>query len=176
MGPGGGHKIIGMESSSTPSDPVGNSNRMVLIILGSLVAVIVLGLIIFFATRTSPEQKALEAVCGARANIETRVNNISQTTIENFTLDAFKEDIEGIRRDVQTISENEEKVKPDRRKNLETANAAFKNELLTTLKTLGTSLSLKNAEIKLTNAAEQLVESYRENLEPIDCTGVNISK
>lgn len=164
-----------MEASAPPPNPVGRSNKIVFIILGSVLAVIVLGLIIFFATRTSEQEKALQAVCKARADISTRVDRLSQTTVTNFTVQSFKADIEGISADVSTIKDNEAKLGIDRKAQIKAANAQFKNDLTTTLKSLGTSLSVENAQTKLREAGQQLVDSYKQSLAPVDCTGVDIS-
>ncbi|MBJ7459130.1 MAG: hypothetical protein JHD02_08085 [Thermoleophilaceae bacterium] len=164
-----------MEASAPQPDPVSKSNKTVLIVLGSLLVVIVLGLIVYFVTRESEEEKALTAVCTARADIQKRVESLASTNITNFTLNGFKENVSGISNDVATIRDNQSKVNPDRKAELQAANQQFETAVTDTLKSLGTSLSLENAQDKLKSAGQELVNSYKETLEPVDCSGVDIS-
>lgn len=167
-----------MEASTpTPSpsstDPVAKSNKTVMIILGSILLVVVLGIVVYFVTRTSEQDKALQAVCTARQDIKTRIDRLASTNVANFTLNGFKADVNGIAEDLQTIKANQDKLEPNRKQQIQTANSQFGSAVTSTLKSLGTSLSLENAQSKLTQAGKQLVNSYQQSLEPIDCSGVD---
>lgn len=164
-----------MEASTPSSDPVAKSNRTVFIVLGSLLVVIILGLVVFFVTRESEEEKALQAVCSSRADIQKRVESLASTNVTNFTLNGFKENVQGISNDVATIRENESKLNPNRKQEIQAANQQFEDAVTTSLKGLGTSLSLSNVQDKLKTAGEDLVNSYKTTLEPVDCSGVDIS-
>lgn len=164
-----------MEASTPPADPVAKSNRTVLLVLGSLLVVILLGLVVFFVTRESEEEKALQAVCSSRADIQKRVESLASTNVTNFTLNGFKENVQGISNDVATIRKNESKLHPDRKQEIQAANQQFEDAVTTSLKSLGTSLSLSNVQDKLKTAGEDLVNSYKTSLEPVDCSGVDIS-
>jgi hypothetical protein len=164
-----------MEASTPQPAAVGNSNKTVFVVVGSLLVVVVLGLIVYFATRQSEEDKALQAVCTSRADIQKRVGALASTTVTNFTLNGFKENVQGIANDVSTIRTNQAKLKPDRKQEIQAANQAFESSVTTTLKSLGTSLSISNAQAKLKTAGEQLVNSYKQTLQPVDCSGVDIS-
>lgn len=163
-----------MEASTPQPDPVAKSNKTVFIVIGSLLVVIVLGLVVFFATRQSEEDKALQAICTSRADIQKRVESLASTTVTNFTLNGFKENVQAISNDVSTIRTNQSKVKPDRKQEIQAANQAFETAVTSTLKSLGTSLSISNAQDKLKTAGEQLISSYKTTLEPVDCSGVDI--
>lgn len=162
-----------MEASQPTPDPVAKSNKTVAIVLGSVLLVVVLGLVVFFVTRTSEEEKALQAVCTAREDIQTRVENLASTTVTNFTVDGFKEDVNGIANDLKTIKNNEAKLKPDRKQQIQQANEQFGSEVSSTLRSLGTSLSIDNAQEKLKSAGQELVQTYKQTLEPVDCSGVD---
>jgi uncharacterized protein HemX len=164
-----------MEASTPQPDPVAKSNKTVFIVIGSLLVVIILGLVVFLATRQSEEDKALQAVCSSRADIQKRVESLASTTVTNFTLNGFKENVQGISNDVSTIRTNQSKLKPDRKQEIQAANQAFESAVTSTLKGLGTSLSISNAQDKLKTAGEQLVSSYKTTLEPVDCSGVDTS-
>jgi hypothetical protein len=151
------------------------SNRKVLpLIIGSLIAVIVLGAVVYFATRTSKEDEALQAVCGARADIKSRVTDLASTTITNFTLEGFKENVSGITNDVGVIRAAQADLKPNRKAEIQAANQQFESAITTTLKSLGTSLSITNAQEKLKTAGQELISTYKETLAPVDCSGVDV--
>lgn len=164
-----------MEASAPAPDPVAKSNKTVFIVLGSLLVVIILGLVVFFVTRESEEEKALQAVCSSRADIQKRVESLASTNVTNFTLNGFKENVQGISNDVATIRENQDKLNPNRKQEIQAANQQFEEAVTTSLKSLGTSLSLSNVQDKLKTAGEDLVNSYKTTLEPVDCSGVDIS-
>lgn len=163
-----------MEASAPQGDPVAGSNRIAWIIVGSLFVVVALGLIVYFATRESPEEKALQAVCTARADIEARVESLASTTVTNFTLNGFKENVNGIASDLKTIKDNQANLEPNRKQQIQQANQQFEQEVTSTLKSLGTSLSIDNAQQKLETAGRQLIDSYKQTLKPVDCSGVDI--
>ena len=162
-----------MEASTPQPDPVSKSHKTVFLVLGSLLVVIILGLVVFFVTRQSEEEKALQAVCTSRADIQKRVESLASTTVTNFTLNGFKENVQGISNDVSTIRTNQPKLKENRKQEIQAANQAFETAVTTTLKSLGTSLSVSNAQEKLKTAGLQLVSSYKETLQPVDCSGVD---
>ena len=164
-----------MEASTPQPDPVAKSNRTVFIVIGSLLVVVLLGLLVFFLTRESEEDKALQAVCTSRADIQKRVESLASTNVTNFTLNGFKENVQGISNDVSTIRSNQSKLNPDRKQEIQAANQQFETAVTTALKGLGTSLSLSNVQDKLKTAGQELVSSYKSTLEPVDCSGVDIS-
>lgn len=145
------------------------------IVLGSILVVVALGLIVFFATRQSEEEKALQAVCKSRADIQLRVDELASTTLTNFSVASFKENVEGISNDVSTIRTNSDKLNPNRKQELQQANQEFETTVVSTLKGLGTVNSVSDAQDKLESAGQQLVDSYKQTLAPVDCSGVDIS-
>ena len=164
-----------MEASTPQPDPVAKSNRTVFIVIGSILVVVLLGLLVFFLTRESEEEKALQAVCTSRADIQKRVESLASTNVTNFTLNGFKENVQGISNDVSTIRSNQSKLNPDRKQEIQAANQQFETAVTTALKGLGTSLSLSNVQDKLKTAGQELVNSYKTTLEPVDCSGVDTS-
>lgn len=164
-----------MEASAPHPDPVAKSNKTVFVVLGVVLLLVVIGVVAYLATRTSEEEKALQAVCTSRADIQKRVDSLASTSPATFTLDQFKSDISGIQNDLKTIKANEDKLNPDRKQEIQQANEAFKNAVTSTVSGIGTSISVSNAKETLTNAGKQLVESYKVTLSPVDCTGVDTS-
>jgi flagellar basal body-associated protein FliL len=164
-----------MEASAPEPNPVAKSNKTVLIVLGSILAVVAIGLVVFFATRTSKEEKALQAVCTARADIKTQVNNLASTNVSNFTVNGFKASVNSIRADLQTIKDNQADLGKDRKAEIQQANSQFTSSVTSTLKSLGTSLSINNAQDKLKQVGQGLISAYQSSLEPVDCTGVKLN-
>jgi flagellar basal body-associated protein FliL len=165
-----------MEAASPTPDPVTKSNKTVLIVLGSILLVVVLGLAVFFATRSSAEEKALQAACTARADIADRVESLASTSITNFTVNGVKNDVTAIYSDLKTIQANESKLHKNRRQEFKQANQEFATAIKSTLSDLGTNLSIDNAADKLATAGKELISSYKETLEPVDCSGVKLDR
>jgi flagellar basal body-associated protein FliL len=153
--------------------PESKSNKTVFIVVGGLLLVAVLAVAVYFLTKESKEEKALQAVCGARQDIKAKVVSLATTTPQTFTLEKFKSDVTGITDDLETIKTNEAKLKPNRKQEIQAANEQFKDALTTTITGLGTSISVKNAKTKFAEAGQELITSYKNTLEPVDCTGVD---
>lgn len=164
-----------VEASATTPDPVKTSNRRVLYFFLAVIAVAIVVVAVLLLTKKSDSEKALEAVCTSRADIQKRVNSLASTSITNFTVNGFKENISGIQTDVNTIKNNENKLNPNRKAEINAANTAFTNSLKSTASNLGANLSLTNAKDKISTAGEQLVQSYKTTLQPVDCDGVDTS-
>ena len=101
--------------------------------------------------------------------------DLASTTVSNFTLNGFKENVNGISNDVSVIRDNQAELRPDRKQQIQAANQKFESAVTSSLQSLGTSLSLANAQDKLKTAGQQLVNTYRATLAPVDCSGVDIS-
>jgi hypothetical protein len=164
-----------MEASGPTPDPVKKSNKIVFYVLGAVLAIVIVVAAVLLLTKQSESEKALAAVCTSRADIEKRVNSLASTSITNFTVNGFKENINGIQTDLNTIKDNQSKLEPNRKAQIEAANTAFTNSLKSTASDLGTSLSVSNAKAKITAAGQQLVASYKSTLQPVDCNGVDTS-
>lgn len=164
-----------MEASTPAPDPVSSSNRKVFIGLGVLVLAIAIVAAVVLLTQESEEEKALTAVCEARQNIKENVDELASLSVTNFTVNGFRESIDEIRKDVDTIKVNRDKLNPDRKQEVEQANDAFQTSLTNTLKGLGTDISLDNAKTKVTEAASQLATAYQSAYGPVDCSGVDVS-
>jgi hypothetical protein len=103
------------------STPPAKGSKTALLVLGSLLAVVILGAVVYFATRTSKEDEALQAVCSARADIKTRVNDLASTTVTTFTLEGFKENVGGITNDVSIIRAAQAELKRSPRRSKDSA-------------------------------------------------------
>jgi type VI protein secretion system component VasK len=161
------------ESAPTP-DPVSSSNKTVAIIAGVVLVVVAVGLIIFFATRQSEEEKALQAVCTSRAEIEQSVTELSGTNVGNFSIDNVKSELDTIRNGIKTIQANEPKLGVDRRAQIKAANQAMANSIKQAANDFIVTSSVNETTANLKAAGQDLVDAYNQSLQPIDCTGVEL--
>lgn len=157
---------------ATPN-PVAKSNKQALYILGGILIIVIVVAGIFLLTRESKEDKALQAVCDARADIQDRVNSLVTTQPADFTLDQFKQDVAAIQDDIKTIRANEPKLGVDRKQEVQQATQLFVATIRSTAGSLLTSTSINDAQDKLQAAASDLSTGYKAALEPIDCSGVD---
>lgn len=158
--------------ATPPADPVAKSNKQALYIIVGLLAVVGVILAVVLLGGESKEDKALAAVCGARADIQKTVDGMVTTDFANFTLDQFKNDVASIQSNLKTIKDNEAELGVDRRQEVKQATDQFTSTIRSTAGSLLTSTSLNDAQEKLQTAASDLATGYRAALEPVDCSGV----
>ncbi len=163
-----------MEASANNPDPVAKSNKTVAIALGAIVVVVVVGLIAFFALRTSPEEKALQSFCESRVSVQQHVESLATMTPTTVTLDAIKSDLDAIRDGVATMRQNEQELGVDRKSQIRQATGTFFSQLGSIGSSLLRSTSVDDARKAVETAGAQLLASYEETLAPIDCSGVDV--
>lgn len=166
-----------MEASTPPPitspDPVARSNRIAMLIILALVAVVGVILAFVLLGGESKEDKALANVCAARADIQQRVDGLVTTDYADFTLSKFKEDIAAIQSDIKTIQANEADLGIDRKQQIQDATRQFSTTIKATAGSLLTTKSLNDAQDTLQAAASDLATGYRAAFTPVDCSGVD---
>lgn len=162
-----------MEASDSAPNPVAKSNKTVAVLLGALVLIVAIGLIAFLALRTSPEEKALQAVCEARTSIEQHVQNLATMTPTSFTVSAVQADIKGITSGINTIRTNEKELGIDRRQEIQQATSTFFSQVGAVGKSLLTSTSVDDAKKAVETSGQQLLQSFEQTLAPVDCSSVS---
>lgn len=160
--------------ATPPADPVAKSNKQAMYIIVGLLVVVGVVLAIVLLGGESKEEKALAAVCGARADIQKTVDGLVTTDFANFTLDQFKDDVASIQSNLKTIKDNEPNLGVDRRAEIKQATDQFTSTIRSTAGSLLTSTSLNDAQETLEVAASDLATGYRAALEPVDCSGVDV--
>ena len=118
----------------------------------------------------SDEEKALNQVCDARADIEKQVNELSSLTLTTATVDGIKGNLNAIENDLKEIKDAEGDLNDQRKQEVQAANQAFSEQVQTVVKDLGTSTSISGAQSQLQSSLQQLSQSYKQTLEPIDCS------
>jgi hypothetical protein len=118
----------------------------------------------------SDQERALDQVCDARADIQTHIGELSRLTPTAGTLEQIKQSLTAIADDLAKMREARADLSGERRKQVESATSAFTSELGRAVEGLGTPRSLSgDARTQTQRASAALRDSYREALEPIDC-------
>ena len=73
----------------------------------------------------SDEEKALNQVCDARADIQKQVNELSSLTLSTATVDGIKGNLSAIENDLKEIKDAEGNLNDQRKQEVQAANQAF---------------------------------------------------
>jgi Tfp pilus assembly protein PilP len=118
----------------------------------------------------SKEQKAMDSVCSARADINKQVNHLKGLTPSTATLGDVQKSVQAIGNDLSKITDAQGDLKGDRKTQVQNANAQFKSQLQGIVKTVGRSLSVGQAKTQATQALQALATAYKKSLAPINCS------
>ena len=118
----------------------------------------------------SDEEKALNQVCDARADIQKQVDELSSVTLTTATVDGIKGNLSAIEDDLKEIKDAEGNLNDQRKQEVQAANQAFSEQVQAVVKDLGASSSISGAKSKLQSSLQQLSQSYKQTFEPIDCS------
>jgi hypothetical protein len=116
----------------------------------------------------SDSEEAQDAVCDARAGIQSSVADLRALTPATATADQVQGELQSIQSDLATIDENAARLDEDRRDQVETATAQFKLQLQDLARDLG-GLTVPEARQRFRTSVADLESAYRSSLEPIDC-------
>ncbi len=118
----------------------------------------------------SEEEKAQNAVCDARADIERRVDELAGLTVTTVSIERVTNNLEAIRDDLEKIAAEQGDLEPERQREVEEAGKRFRSELETTAKDLASgATSGEEAGASLGSALDELAKSFREAYAPVDC-------
>jgi chromosome segregation ATPase len=118
----------------------------------------------------SDEEKAQNEVCDARADIERRVNELSDLTITTASIEQVTSNLEGIRDDLERIAAEQGDLEPERRQEVEEAGRRFRSQLETAARDFASgAASGEDAAARAGAALDELAGSFREAYEPVDC-------
>ncbi|HXS45378.1 MAG TPA: hypothetical protein VN751_12185 [Solirubrobacteraceae bacterium] len=117
----------------------------------------------------SKEDKAMDSVCSARADIAKQVDHLKGVTPSTATIGDVQQSLKAISSDLSKIKDAQGDLKGDRRAQVQKANDAFTSQLKDTVSNVGKSLSPSGAKTQLTSAVQQLAGAYKTALQPIDC-------
>jgi hypothetical protein len=141
----------------------------VLLMKRSLATVLLLGALAG-GCGESDEEKAQNEVCDARADIQQKVDDLSNMTLANASVDSIQSDLSAIRDDLGKIADAQGDLSDERRQQVQSANQEFSSQLKSIAGDLGSSLSLSGAGDQLSSAFSQLADSYRQTFAKVDCS------
>jgi hypothetical protein len=118
----------------------------------------------------SDQEKAQNTVCDARADIEKQVNELSNLTLQTATVDAVRNNLNAIQKDLGKISDAQGDLANERKQQVESANKQFTSQLKSIAGDLGSSLSANDAKAQLQSAFDQLAGAYRQTFAKVDCS------
>jgi hypothetical protein len=126
--------------------------------------------LVIAACGQSKEDKAMDTVCSARADINQQINTLKGLNAGNFTVDKVQQSITAITSDLSKISNAQGDLKGSRKTQVQNATQEFKSTMTDLVKTVGRSLSTSDAATQATQALQQLSAEYQKALAPIDCS------
>jgi hypothetical protein len=134
------------------------------------VVAILIGSAALPACGESEEEKAQNAVCDARADIERRVNELSDLTITTASIEQVTSNLEAIRDDLEKIAAEQGDLEPERRQEVEEAGQRFRSQLETTARDfVSGETSGEEAGARAGAALDDLANTFREAYGPVDC-------
>ena len=135
-------------------------------------AALALSVLALAACGESAQEKAKAEVCGARANISKEITKLSELPISPNLPSEIKSGAEAIGKNLTTIKNEQDKLAPARKEQVQTASRKFADEVSSIVNGLLStkSLNLITAESQLKSAAIELKGSYKAALAPITCS------
>jgi hypothetical protein len=135
-----------------------------------VLTVVLVSAAVLAACGESEEEKAQNAVCDARADIERRVDDLAGLTITTASIERVTDNLEAIRDDLQAIADEREDLAPEQRREVEQAGDRFRSELETTARELASGgISGEEAGASVEAALRGLAAAFREAYGPVDC-------
>jgi hypothetical protein len=143
-------------------------------VLPKPLALIALGMstVALLACGESSQEKAKAEVCNARANISKEITKLSELPLSTNLPSELKAGAETIGKNLTKIKEEQSKLAPARKEQVQRASSNFANQVSSIVSGLVStkSLSISSAEAALKSAASQLKSSYKTALEPVNCS------
>ncbi len=136
---------------------------------GAPVALAAAALVLAGCGGSSKQEQAKTTVCGAKANIASKVDNLTNLSPTLASLPAAKADVTAIVDDLKTIKDAQGDLDPGRKQAVTQANEQFSQAVQTALAGLTENLSLSAAEEQITTATRELASSYKQAFAPVDC-------
>jgi hypothetical protein len=133
--------------------------------------VLAIGALTLPACGESDEEKALNDVCDARADIEQKVKDLGALTPSAASVDQIEQDVTAIGNDVETFANVQDDLDDERKQQVETANQKFSSQLDALAEDLSGSLTGGgDAQAALASALDQLGTAHRTAYQSVDCS------
>jgi hypothetical protein len=116
------------------------------------------------------QTQAQATVCSARADIKTQIGDLKDMTASTVTLKGVTTSLATMADAVERIAAAQDDLAPARKEQVQAANKAFKSDLTGLGGDLLKSVTTGQPGGQLRTSANQLQQSYRKALAPIQCT------
>ena len=118
----------------------------------------------------SDEEKAQNAVCDARDDIQKQVDELSNLTITSASIDQVTGHLKAIRDDLGEIADQQDQLDPDRKQQVEQAGKQFRSELGEVAgDVVAGTTSGEDASARVSSALDGLAKSFTQAYGPVDC-------
>ena len=117
----------------------------------------------------SKEDKAQKAVCSARADIKTQVDELKGMSVTTATLDGARANLKAIGDSLAKIASAQGDLTGERKEAAQKASQTFKSEVTGVTRELGRSVSLSDGKQQIQSALQGLSSSYQAAFAPLDC-------
>jgi hypothetical protein len=117
----------------------------------------------------SASDKANSQVCDAKADISKQIDTLKSMTASTFTVSGVQNALKAIQADLSSIASAQGQLSPDRKQQVQSANATFSQSLTTALTSLATSLSAQDAATQVQAALATLASSYEQAFSAVSC-------
>lgn len=142
--------------------------RVVFAIVG-VVAVVAIVLVVVNPFAESEQDKALTAVCSAKADIQKQVDSLKTLTPATFTTQQVQDAVKAIGDDLSTIQDNLPTVTEQSRSQITTANQRFRAEFLNVAGQVARSITAKDAAAQLKSSFADLASAYQQAYQSVKC-------
>jgi hypothetical protein len=115
-------------------------------------------------------EKAKAEVCKSRSAIEKQVQSLASLPLSVTSIESANKSLQVIEAELKKIDEEAPKLKPETKKQVESATNDFKSEITTLASALGSgSFNPTTAKTQAESALKQLLKSYEKTLKQLSC-------
>jgi hypothetical protein len=138
--------------------------------MNRILTILIASAALLAACGESEEEKAQNAVCDARADIERRVDDLASLTPTSVSIDRVTNNLEAIGNDLEKIAAERDDLSSEQRSAVDQAGRQFRSEVEATARDfVSGAASGEEAGERIGAALDDLAESFRSAYGPVDC-------
>lgn len=134
-----------------------------------VVALVAIVLVVVNPFGETEEEKALTAVCSAKADIQTKVDELKMITPASFTTQGVQDAVSAIGDDLRTIQDSLPTLTDDARTQVKAANDKFRSQFVSLASQIARSITAEDAAAQLKTAFADLADSYKQAYDSVQC-------
>lgn len=133
------------------------------------VALVAMAALALSACGESKEEKALTAVCTAKADIQAQVDDLKMLTPGTFTTTKVQDGVQAIGDDLRTIQDNLPTLSDSARQQVKSANETFRSEFASVGVEIAKTISAEDAAAQLKQSFADLAAAYEQAFASVQC-------